>query len=222
MTAADNGFINYKHELLRKSIHLCSLSIPIVYYFISKELALTFLLPLTVFSLILDFGRHVFPPLNKLFTSLFDFMLRKHEKDPNKKNLSGASYVLLASTLAIFLFPKLFAITGIAVLILGDIAAALIGIKFGKHKFFFKSLEGTLAFFVVSCFVVLIIPKAEGLMLEYIIGFIAVAIGALAENLSYGWADDNLTIPISIGLTMALLYWLLLPAMVIDLPNVPG
>jgi dolichol kinase len=222
MTAADNGFINYKHELLRKSIHLCSLSIPIIYYFVTKELALTILVPLTIFSLILDFGRHVFPPLNKLFTLLFDFMLREHEKDPNKKNLSGASYVLLASTLSIFFFPKLFAITGIAVLILGDIAAALIGRKFGKHKFFFKSLEGTLAFFVVSCIVVLLIPKVEGLLLEYIIGFIAVAVGALAENLSYGWADDNLTIPISVGLTMALLYWLLLPELIIALPNVPG
>ncbi|MBL1213224.1 MAG: dolichol kinase [Ignavibacteriae bacterium] len=222
MTAADNGFINYKHELLRKSIHLCSLSIPIIYYFVTKELALTILVPLTIFSLILDFGRHVFPPLNKLFTLLFDFMLREHEKDPNKKNLSGASYVLLASTLSILFFPKLFAITGIAVLILGDIAAALIGRKFGKHKFFFKSLEGTLAFFVVSCIVVLLIPKVEGLLLEYIIGFIAAAVGALAENLSYGWADDNLTIPISVGLTMALLYWLLLPELIIALPNVPG
>ncbi len=221
MTATDNGTINYKHELLRKSIHLCSLSIPIVYYFISKELALKFLVPLTVFSILLDFGRHIFPPLNKFFTHFFGFMLREHEKDSKKKNLSGASYVFLACTLSIFIFPKLFAITGITVLILGDIAAALIGRKFGRHKFFFKSLEGTLAFFIVSALVVLVIPKFEGLFLEYIIGFVAAAVGALAENLSYGWADDNLTIPISIGLTMAILYWLLLPDLNLVLPNVP-
>ena len=222
MIAADNGFIDYKNEILRKSIHLCSLSIPIIYYFITKDFALKILVPLTVFSLVLDFGRHIFPPINKLFTLLFDFLLREHEKDPKKKNLSGASYVFLACTLVIFIFPKLFAITGIAVLIIGDIAAALIGRKFGKHKFFFKSLEGTMAFFIVSCIVVLFIPKVEGHLVEYIIGFTAVAVGALAENLSYGWADDNLTIPISIGLTMALLYWLLLPGVIIDLPNVPG
>jgi dolichol kinase len=148
-------------------------------------------------------------------------MLREHEKDSKKKNLSGASYVFLACTLSVLLFPKLFAITGIAVLILGDIAAALIGRKFGKHKFFFKSLEGTAAFFVVSSIVILIIPKVEGLLIEYFIGFAAVAVGALAENLSYGWADDNLTIPISIGLTMALLYRLFLPEMNLILPNVP-
>jgi len=33
--------IDYKAELVRKSIHLVSLSIPTVYYFITKELALS-------------------------------------------------------------------------------------------------------------------------------------------------------------------------------------
>ena len=32
--------IAYKSEFVRKLIHLCSLSIPIIYYFISKQFAL--------------------------------------------------------------------------------------------------------------------------------------------------------------------------------------
>ena len=104
---------------------------------------------------------------------------------------------------------------------MGDIAAALIGRKFGRHKFLAKSLEGTLAFFVVGCLVILVSPKIQNLPAEYFIGFIAVAIGAIAENVSYGWADDNLTIPISICLVMWGLYSVFLPELGLVLPNVP-
>ena len=38
---------SYGVEIVRKGIHLFSLSIPVVYYFITKETALAILLPLT-------------------------------------------------------------------------------------------------------------------------------------------------------------------------------
>ena len=47
--------ISYRSEVYRKLIHLNSLLIPIVYSFITKELALTILIPLTIISIILDF-----------------------------------------------------------------------------------------------------------------------------------------------------------------------
>jgi dolichol kinase len=148
-------------------------------------------------------------------------MLREHEINDKKKTLTGATYVLLAATLVVAIFPKVFVIPAIAVLILGDIAAALLGRKFGRHKFLAKSLEGTLSFFVVGCLVILVTPKIQGLPEEYIIGFLAVAAGAIAENISYGWADDNLTIPISMCLVMWGLYALILPDLELILPNVP-
>ncbi len=222
MTAAtDKGTIDYKTELLRKSIHLCSLSIPIVYYFITREQALSVLIPFTIFALVVDITRYFFPPFSKVFYKVFSFMLRKHEMDSKKKNLSGATYVLLAATLVILFFPKLFVIPAIAVLIIGDIFAALIGRKFGKHKFLRKSLEGTLAFFVTGSIVILFTPKVEGSLVEYLIGFAAVAVGAIAENLAYGWTDDNLSIPVSVCLTMALLYYLFMPGISLVIPNIP-
>jgi dolichol kinase len=148
--------------------------------------------------------------------------MRKHEFDEKKKNLNGATYVLLSAVIVVLIFPKVFVVTSFAVLIIGDISAALIGRKFGKTKFLFKSLEGTLAFFFFSCFVVLLSPKIEGNITEYMIGFIAVAVGAIAENISGDWTDDNLTIPISISITMWFLYALLLPQLSLILPNVPN
>jgi dolichol kinase len=213
MSEIDKGTINFKGELLRKTIHLFSLSIPIIYSFISKTTALSILIPLTIVSVTIDFGRYYIKKLNDVVQKIFGYILREHENDFKKKNLNGASYVLIAATLTLWIFPKIFFITAFATLIISDTSAALIGRKFGKHKFLSKSLEGTLAFFVSGCIVIFFTPKVANLPEEYIIGFVAIAVGAIIENISYGWADDNLTIPLSIGFTLWGLYAYFLPTL---------
>lgn len=222
MQTIDRGSIDYKVEIIRKGIHLCSLSIPVIYYFITRELAITILVPLTVFAVVLDLLRFLHPSISKFFYKIFGSMLRDHEKDHDKRKLNGATYVLIAALIVVIIFPKVIAVTAFAVLIIGDIFAALIGRRFGKHKFLKKSLEGTTAFFVTACIVILLSPKVEGLFLEYVIGIIAAGVGAIAENLSYGFADDNLVIPLSVGFTMWLLYLLLLPELPLLLSGVPN
>lgn len=222
MTALDKGSIDYKYEILRKGIHLVSLSIPVIYYFITRELALTILVPLVVFSIALDLLRYQNPSIGKVFYKLFGFLLRDHEKDHEKRNLSGATYVLIAAVLTVLIFPKVITVSAFAILIISDISAALIGRRFGRIKFLSKSLEGTTAFFISACIVIILAPKVDGLQIEYIIGFIAAFVGAIAENISYGYADDNLTIPLSIGFTMWALYALFLPNLNLVLSGVPN
>ena len=220
-TKLDNGNIDYKAELLRKSIHLLSISIAVIYYFVTKELALMLLIPLTLISLVLDLARYLFPTYRDFLYSYFGFMLREHEINSKQITLSGATYVLIAALVTVIFFPKVFVLLGIAVLIFGDIFAALIGRKFGRHKFLFKSLEGTLSFFIFGSLVMLITPKIEGSLTEFLIGFAAVAVAAIIENISYGWADDNLTVPLAVCGTMAILYSIFLPNLELVLPNVP-
>lgn len=219
---SDPATIDYKTEVLRKSIHLTSLSISIAYYYVSREFALSLLIPVTLIVLIADLLRYYYSPFSKLFYSVFGFMLRKHEVDKKKKNLNGATYVLIAVTLSVYFFPKAFVIPAVAVLILGDIAAALIGRKWGKHKFLSKSFEGTLAFFIAGCLVIMASPKVNGGILEYLIGFVAVGASAIAENISFGWADDNFTIPLTMCIVMSLLYYFFMPGINVILPNVPN
>jgi dolichol kinase len=221
MDQTNQGAINYRDELVRKLIHLCSLSIPLVYYFVPQKTAIIILAILTVIAFIIDMARHYIHPAGKIFYSIFGFLLREHEVDKKKKNLNGATYVLLSALICVIIFPKVIFITAFSVLIIADSVAALVGRKFGKHKFFSKSLEGTLGFFISGTIVVFFTPKVENLILEYVIGIIAVAIGALAENISFGFADDNLAIPIAIGLAMWLLYIFLLPNLQLVLQNVP-
>jgi dolichol kinase len=221
MTPIDNGTIHYRDELVRKLIHLFSLSIPIIYYFIPRSDAILILSILTFAALILDFARYLSPSVGKVFYRIFGFLLRRHELDSRKKNLNGATYVFISALICVILFPKILFITAFTILIISDSMAALIGRKFGKHRLFSKSLEGTLAFFISASIVVFLTPKVENLPMEYVIGIIAAAVGAIVENISFGFADDNLAIPISIGFTMWLLYLALLPGLHIVLPILP-
>ncbi len=205
-----NATIKYQHELVRKGIHLFSLSIPTVYFFISKQLALSLLLPITIAFLIVDLARYYIPAVSHWFYNWFGWLLRRHETDSKRKRLNGATYVLLAASLSVLIFPKIIAIHSIAILIISDTTSALIGRRFGKRRFLSKSLEGSLAFFVSATIVVLIAPKIDYLLMEYVIGAIAAAVGTIVEALSIK-LDDNLTIPLSVGFSLWLLYLYLLP-----------
>lgn len=220
MTQIDNGTIQYKDELFRKLIHLTSLSIPIVYYFITAKTAAIILGILTAAALIIDLSRYLHPETGKIFYKFFGFLLREHELDHKKKNLNGATYVLISALISVLIFPKVIFISAFSILIISDSLAALIGRKFGKHKFLSKSLEGTLTFFISACIVILFTPKIGGFLEEYLIGFIAAFVGAIVENISFRLIDDNLSIPLSVGFTMWGLYLALLPNLELTLSNV--
>ena len=221
MTQIDNGTIRYRDELYRKLIHLTSLSIPIVYYFISTETAALILAILAGVALIIDLARYLHPDIGKIFYKIFGFLLRKHELDHQKKNLNGATYVLISALISVLIFPKVIFISAFTILIVSDSLAALIGRKFGRRKFLSKSLEGTLTFFISACIVILFTPKVGGFMEEYVIGFISAFVGAIVENISFRLIDDNLSIPLAVGFTMWGLYLLMLPNLELTLSNVP-
>jgi dolichol kinase len=214
---------SYATELIRKGIHLSSLSIPVVYFFISRPSALAILIPLTLLFGLSDLARLYVPAFRELYTKVFGFLLRRHERSTGRRRLNGATFVLLSATLCIWLFPKIIVITAFAILIISDTSAALIGRKFGRHPFLGKSLEGTTAFFVSGLLVVALAPKVEYLPAEYLIGVLATALGAIVEALSGDLIDDNLSIPIAISLAMWGLYLLLVPAINVHaLDLIPG
>ena len=125
MTSIDNGTIRYKDELFRKLIHLFSLSIPIVYYFIPTETAAIILGILAAAALIIDLGRYLHPETGKIFYKMFGFLLREHELDHKKKSLNGATYVLISALISVLIFPKVIFISAFSILIISDSAAAL-------------------------------------------------------------------------------------------------
>jgi len=196
--------ISYKQELVRKSIHMISLSIPIVYSFITKELALWLLIPLTIISIIIDFASRKKSKFREFFLKIFGKILRPHESY-DVFTLNGATWVLISAVVCVIVFPKIFVITGFTILIISDISSALIGRRYGKHPLFVrKSWEGTTAFWITAIISVIIIGTIISAPWTYFFfGIIAAIIGGIAEAASTMLKmDDNLSIPVSIGLVM--------------------
>ena len=205
---APHSQISFSSEIIRKTIHLGSLSIPVIYYYVTRETALAILVPLTIFSLVIDVGRHYIPAIQKIVSVLFDRILRPHERKAGL--LSGATYVLISALFCVFVFPKMLTITAFAILIVSDSASALIGRAFGRHKFIDKSREGTMAFIASAWLVVLVTPKAGPVAIEYIIGAVAAVVGGIFEAASATLKlDDNFAVPVSIGFVMWGAYLLL-------------
>lgn len=206
---------SYGTELIRKGIHMSSLAIPVVYYFITRETALSILVPLLLLFGVSDLARVSIPAFGTFYERWFGFLLRRRERaEQGQKRLNGATYVLLSATLCVWLFPKMIVLTAFAILIVSDTAAALIGRKFGRHPLLqHKSVEGSTAFFVSALIVVAFAPKVQYLPLEYVIGAVAALVGAVVEAVSGEMVDDNLSIPLSIALVMWGLYALLLPSL---------
>lgn len=208
--------VDFRAELVRKAIHLVSLSIPVVYYFISKELALLIVGPLTLIFIIADLARYEVPLFSGFFYRFFGFLLRRREVDQKKHALNGATFMLISAAICITIFPKYIMVTSFTVLILADAASAVFGKRFGKHKIFPdknvpKSYEGSLAFIVAGLVAVAATPKVNHSIAEYLFGAAGVLAASFAEVLSYDIVDDNIAIPISFGLTMWALYVIFLP-----------
>ena len=212
MSLPPNVEESYGTEMIRKGIHLLSLLIPVVYYFIPKQTALAILIPLTLAFGLSDIGRLFVPAIGRIYNTYFGFLLRSHEQNERGRRLNGATYVLFASTILVLFFPKVIALTAIAVLIISDTSAALIGRRYGRHRFMSKSLEGAGAFFLSALLVVAIAPKVEYVPAEYLIGGAAALVGAVVESSAIG-LDDNLSIPLTVGGAMWLLYLIFLPTL---------
>lgn len=200
----DGTNITYDQEVLRKVIHFCSLIMPLAYAFVELKWILSIIVPITLLSMILDLASKKNKHLKWLRDKLFGKMLRPHERE-NKFTFNGATWVFIAASLTFIIFPKVIAVTAFSILIISDVAAALIGRKYGRIKIFeTKSVEGTMAFIVSAGIVVSLYALLFGAPLSfYYVGFVAAFVGGIVEAASKKLKiDDNLTIPMSIGTVM--------------------
>jgi len=195
--------IPYSQELLRKTIHLLSLSIPLIYIYVTKEFALQVLIPITMFFVFIDLLSKKNATFAKFFYQIFGKMLRPHEKT-QKLILNGASWVLISACVFVFLYPKIIFVTSFIILIISDLSAALIGRRFGTIRFFDKSLQGATAFVLSAFLIIFVLWIAFDAPTSYLIfGLLGAVAGAIIESLSVTLKmDDNLSIPLSVGLTM--------------------
>ena len=198
---------SYKQELLRKSVHLSSLWMVVALFLIPQTPLLILFGTLLVLNIAVEYGYYKNQPFcNTVYGKLFGKMLRERETD-EKFRLSGSPYVLGAAFAVTLLFPKEAAATAMAVMLLGDTAAALVGRKYGRHKINGgkKSIEGSLAFFAVSALTLYIFSKlCDFPALVCMAGAGGIFTAMLAEIYEDKIKiDDNLSVPLCVGFALS-------------------
>lgn len=109
---------------------------------------------------------------------------------------------VIAALLTVIAMPKLAALIAIYTLAIADPLAAVVGIRFGRHRIAAnRSLEGSLAFLIATVVIAALVldwgtPATPG-QIGLSAGAIGV-VGCVCETLPLR-IDDNLTIPIFVG-----------------------
>ena len=185
-------------EYYRKIIHIFNLVVPFTYLFFfgSRFQALRILVPLTVFAIVIEYLRAHSIIIKKIFDNFLISMLRLHEMDGK---YTGATWVFIGSTLTVAIFPKEIAVISLIYLSIGDTVAGLVGRKYGKMKFYDKTIEGSLA----GLFVCLLSGYLVQLSLPLVVVFSGAFAAMFIELLPIS-IDDNLSVPLFAGTIMVI------------------
>lgn len=177
-------------EVLRKSVHLVSIFIVLIYEFYGKDAVLWVLMMFLVAVLPLEYFR-----LEKSMKIPFFYrMYREHEAD----KLGGHIYFALGAIAVISLFDREIAYAAVLMTTFGDMAAALIGKFHGKRRIFReifkndKSLEGSASEFIIDLVLGLVVTGNP-------IVSLVMAFSATVTETAVNKIDDNLIIPVFSG-----------------------
>jgi dolichol kinase len=189
----------FKSELVRKIIHVCSFILPLGYYFleIPRSTALAILVPAALLMLLIDIARLRRWRIWRYPRPLIEPLLRNLEKRGD--DFSGAAYILIAMCLTVALFSREVVLISMAFIAFGDPASSLVGRFLGRHRFGNRSLEGSLAFLIVSVAVAALAPG-----LPILVKMTGVVTATVTEALSFK-IDDNISVPVVSGLIITLM-----------------
>ena len=186
-----------KRELKRKAVHVTSVLIVILYYFLPKEAILLILTLLLILFLELEFIRIDL----RLKIPFFHELYREAEKD----RLSGNVFFIMGAIIAISVFSKEIAIAAILMTTFGDASAAIFGKRFGRTwipKLKNRAVEGCMAEFIVDLVIGFIFLKS-GLVIVVMAGT-ATIVETVVDKM-----DDNLLIPLFSGFNAQMLTYII-------------
>jgi phytol kinase len=196
--------LKFYAEMVRKAVHLSSLWIPVLYLYAEKTTILLILVPLAAMAFAVDLSRRFCPWLNNLVNNFLGYIMRQEEK--KSFSFSGATTLLVASSLTIVIFNKEIAILALSILMISDSCAALIGKKFAKvHLVGRKSLEGSLSFMVSAIIVYYFFTICYSFTLPLNLSLLAILVATIAELFAKKiHIDDNFIIPLVLSLVLSL------------------
>jgi dolichol kinase len=176
-----------------------------IYAYAPERVSLSILAVAWLLCVPIDFLRHFYPALNELLTHLFRPIMR----DVERNKVAGTSYLLTGVSFVAFLFQRDVILLTLLFLAFADPMASYFGIRFGKDKLFgHKSLQGTLAAFLVCFLLSLAFLYSHNLLMDrwVVFSLLAGLSGALAELIPIWKLDDNLTLPVLSSTSLWILF----------------
>lgn len=195
---------NFKRELARKFVHLLSIFILLIYFLFaeifSRQIALVILVLILIVFLELEYFRLEIGGKIPILNRIWKYVRRKKEKN----KLGADVFFLLGAILVLSVFELRIAIAAILMTTFGDMAAALIGKRFGKHYYLKeRAWEGTLAELSVDFLIAVFVFFGNNFIAIYsleiwVVIFVMAITATFVETIIYKM-DDNLLIPIFSG-----------------------
>jgi dolichol kinase len=180
-------------ETARKLIHLGTIGIPVLVWFLPRPYAVALVASGAAIAVATEWARAEIPWVRLRFLRGTRRLLRRHER----RRWSGATYLALAYLLATLVFPRSVAVAAMLYAGLGDAVAGLVGRHWGRHRVATgKSWEGAGAGMVVNIVVGATIPGI-GLPAAIVGGLAAAAIEMAPLPL-----DDNLRVSLGGGVVL--------------------
>ena len=177
-----------QREFLRKILHLAVIIFPILLLKFGKSICMPYFLIITVLFLLFDVLRIKNDSIKVFYDKYFNIVTKKYEAD----KLTSASYVFLSLLIVVFLFDETSASAALMIMVLSDPVASLAGRIFGSFKLVGdKTLEGSIAFFIISVIILLLFNFEAFEILLVSIG--ATLIELFSKKIKI---DDNLLIPL--------------------------
>lgn len=179
--------LSYTGELGRKALHLLALSIPLGIWWVGMPLALSLLAPATLLAVGADLLRSYSRTFNHWIRWGFGALMRPEELPGvgAQMQLNGATCVLIGALLMVLVFPLRVVVPVLAMAMLADAAAALVGRRIGRHSWgsLSATVEGTAAFIVTGLAIMACFPS--------------VAFGPAAAGVLVGAAVEVVPLPVN-------------------------
>lgn len=175
----------------RRVLHLIGRSaFPILALFITRDILFILLGAVTALFVAWEIVRFISPSVNQWIASHLRLILKRNERF----QLTGTTYLLFASLVVFFFFEKYVAVTSLLFLSIGDFMAATIGQKYGRHRLFKKSLEGSLAC-LASCLLIGMVTTRLSAGIPFSVALAGAFSATVVEFLPIPF-DDNFTVPL--------------------------
>jgi dolichol kinase len=199
---AGTGQLSYLGESSRKALHLVALVIPAGMLLLPRSVALPLLIVTASIAVCADLLRARVAGFGSVIDRYFGFMMRETERGAvPKSRLNGATWVLVSGALLLVVFPAEVAAPGMAMAMIGDAAAALVGRPFGRTRWPWsrRTVEGSAAFLAFGV--------VSGVLFPFVPwGAKAAAVGvATAAELIPIPINDNLILPFCASATLLVL-----------------